>query len=134
MNEILENAKFSEIMCENIKNCINFLLDENQGFKILARFKFVEFEQPLPKEFIENFENFILFELANYTFETAQIIGDNLTFDAAFGEENFESEVKIPLFSVVQILVDEDVILINPAKTKRLNNKQVMEMFKKSLT
>lgn len=133
--EILKDENFALLMRENAKKIVDFLLFKAQDFKIVARFDFVSFEPDLPKNFKANFKDFILFELANYTLESAEISGESLTFHAGFGEDNFESIVKIPFAAISQIIVKNSVIFINIAQIEPPKNdsEKLKELFKKSI-
>jgi len=56
--------------------------------------------------------------LANYSFETASIDTEYISFEAGFGAENFAALVHIPLLAVKQLFVEEYPILINVATMK----------------
>ena len=67
---------------------------------------------------MSEFRPLTLFFLAGYTFETAHIQEDYLIFEAGFGAENFGSLVRVPLISIMQIIVDETPLMINLATHK----------------
>jgi hypothetical protein len=66
---------------------------------------------------------FSLFILSNYTYTTVEIDDDYLTFEAGFGNENFGSVVKIPLFAIFQIVVEESILYLNSVATVEKFNK-----------
>jgi hypothetical protein len=57
-----------------------------------------------------------------------------MSFEAGFGNENFGSVVKIPLFAIFQIIVDESVLYLNSVATVEKFNKDLkrnsMSLFK----
>ena len=60
---------------------------------------------------------FSLFTLSNYTYTTVQIDDNYISFEAGFGNENFGSVVKIPLYAIFQIIIDESILYINSVAT-----------------
>ena len=113
-DEVLNNQNFNSLMIKHIKECLNFFFENGYEFGILSNLKYTEFSPALPEHITQSFKSeVILFELANYTLQSVEISDNNLTFHAGFGEENFASTVKIPLFAIVQLLVENMPILIN---------------------
>ena len=48
-----------------------------------------------------------------------------MTFEAGFGNENFGSVVKIPLYAIFQIVIDESILYINSVATVEKFNKDL---------
>ena len=111
----LESSAYQELMKEHIYATVEYLFDKDQEFGVACETSSVSFEPNLPKELIESLPEITLFMLANYSFETASIDTDYISFEAGFGAENFGALVHIPLLAVKQIFVDEYPILINVA-------------------
>ena len=128
---ILKDENFNKMMIKNINECINFLFEKGVEFGILSNLKFTEFNPALPEHITQNFKSeVILFELANYTLQSAKIENSTLCFEAGFGEENFPSTVSIPLFAIIQITLENMPILINfsipdTEKMKREKSKNI---------
>ncbi|MBP3206959.1 MAG: hypothetical protein J6M21_01705 [Campylobacter sp.] len=128
---ILKDENFNKMMIKNINECINFLFEKGVEFGILSNLKFTEFNPALPEHITQNFKSeVILFELANYTLQSAKIENNTLYFEAGFGEENFPSTVSIPLFAIIQITLENMPILINfsipdTEKMKREKSKNI---------
>ncbi len=110
-----ETAEFNGIMRNSIHNVIAYLLKEKIDFGILVRIEEVSFSPKLPKYISENFHEITYFILAEYTLSSTILYKKSLQFEAGFGEESFESLVKIPLISIVQILVNDTPIFLNVA-------------------
>ena len=55
--------------------------------------------------------------MSNYTYTTVQIDDNYISFEAGFGNENFGSVVKIPLYAIFQIIIDESILYINSVAT-----------------
>lgn len=121
LDNVIEDRSFAKIMQKNIQNLIVHLFEREQNFGILCKIEHVSFEPPLPKEISAEFRPMTLFFLAGYTFDTANIIDDDLVFEAGFGTDNFGSIVTVPLLSIMQIIVDETPLLINLASYKKEN-------------
>lgn len=119
LDSIIEDKKFANVMQKNIENLLIYLFEQEQYFGILCKIEHITFDPPLPKEISAEFRSMTLFFLAGYTFETANIIDNDLVFEAGFGAENFGSIVTVPLRAIVQIIVDETPLLINLANYKK---------------
>ncbi|MDK9693271.1 MAG: hypothetical protein OEL19_03345 [Sulfurimonas sp.] len=119
LESIIEDKKFASVMQKNIENLLFYLFEKDQYFGILCKIEHITFDPPLPKEISTEFRSMTLFFLAGYTFETANIIDNDLVFEAGFGAENFGSIVTVPLRAIVQIIVDETPLLINLANYKK---------------
>jgi len=132
--ESLTNSKeFAQLMQKHTQEIIIHFFKEEQNFGILCKIENVEFNPPLPKDIISEFRPLTLFFLAGYTFDTAHIKDDYLTFEAGFGAENFGSVVSVPLYNIMQIIVDETPVMINLSnqkieqKPKKVVNKKGVE-------
>ena len=121
--KVLESLAYQELMKEHIYATVEYMFENNQEFGVACETSDVSFEPDLPKDLREALPEVTLFMLANYSFETANIDTNYLSFEAGFGKENFGALVHIPLLSIKQIFVDEYPILINVAT----NNKEVKE-------
>ena len=111
----MDKNKFIQIKKEHAKEILNLLLDNNkEEFSIIAYLPAIFFNPTLPKHIIENFDEAILFILANYTLQSTHIKNDNLIFEAGFGKENFGSEVSIPLSNIIQIIQNNTPLFVNP--------------------
>jgi hypothetical protein len=115
----LETSAYKELMKEHIYATVEYMFDKNQEFGVACETINVNFEPNLPTELRESLPEVTLFMLANYSFETANIDTDYISFEAGFGAENFGALVHIPLLAVKQIFVDEYPILINVAAMNR---------------
>ena len=111
----LETSAYKELMKEHIYATVEYMFDKDQEFGIACETVNVNFEPDLPTELRESLPEVTLFMLANYSFETANIDTDYISFEAGFGAENFGALVHIPLLAVKQIFVNEYPILINIA-------------------
>ena len=104
---------FRKIKENHAKEILNFLLNEKESFDILCVMGDISFNPTLPEHISKNFKDIILFSLANYTLESAYIEGENLIFEAGFGEENFGSIVTVPIYTILQITKEEIPLFIN---------------------
>jgi len=111
----LESPQYKELMKEHIYATIEYLFNKDQEFGVACETSNVSFEPNLPNELRASLPEVTLFMLANYSFETANIDTEYISFEAGFGSENFGALVHIPLLAVKQIFVDEYPILINVA-------------------
>jgi len=111
----LENKEFRDIMRNHILETIEYMFDNNQEFGIACEIKDVQFTPDLPKDIKDSLPEITLFMLANYSFESASLDNEYLSFEAGFGNENFGALVQIPLLGIKQLFVGEYPILMNIA-------------------
>jgi len=115
--ENLETQLFQEIMQEHLIQMIEYLFNANQEFGIVCEIKEVSFTPTLPKDIADSLHEITLFRLENYSFESANINDDFLSFEAGFGTEPVGALVEIPVLAIKQIFVDEYPILMNVASS-----------------
>ena len=114
-NEIINDNSFKNMMKSHSKEIVEFILQSNTEFKIVVNLSSIHFKPELPKDIQKNFLKLpvIMFELANYTLESAKATKKALEFEAGFGEDDFASTLTIPYDGIVQILVKDKPIFIN---------------------
>lgn len=125
VKDIIENNEYKSLVEKQIKETILFLLEKNQEFSITANIEPITFTPELPKVIKDQMHKFSLFILSNYTYTTIQINDEYMTFEAGFGNENFGSVVKIPLYAIFQIVIDESILYINSVATVEKFNKDL---------
>ena len=114
---ILTNSEFIKIKEKHAKEILEFLIPNAEEFDILCSTDEISFNPALPKHITSAFGEVLVFSIANYTLSTAQIIDNNFTFEAGFGEENIGSVVSVPLGAIIQITEEETPLFINVAAT-----------------
>lgn len=112
MRKIFDDIEFFHMFNKYILEVLEYLLVNQIGFRILINKAFVRFEPQLPEN-LYPFEDFVIFELCNYTLKSAKIKDDILSFHASFGDEDFESIVSINIAAINQLSVDDVPLLIN---------------------
>ena len=117
IKDIIENNEYKSLVEKQIKENILFLLEKNKEFSITANIEPISFTPELPKVIKDQMHKFSLFTLSNYTYTTVQIDDNYISFEAGFGNENFGSVVKIPLYAIFQIIIDESILYINSVAT-----------------
>ena len=117
IKDIIENEEYKDLVEQQIKENILFLLEKNQEFSITANIEPITFTPELPIVIKSHMNKFSLFILSNYTYTTIQIDDEYMSFEAGFGNENFGSVVKIPLYAIFQIIVDESILYLNSVAT-----------------
>ena len=123
IKDIIENEEYKDLVENQIKENVLFLLEKNQEFSITANIEPITFTPELPKVIKNQMNKFSLFILSNYTYTTVEIDDDFISFEAGFGNENFGSVVKIPLHAIFQIVVDESILYLNSVATVEKFNK-----------
>jgi hypothetical protein len=117
VKDIIENNEYKSLVEKQIKENVLFLLEKKQEFSITANIQPISFTPELPKVIKDQMHKFSLFTLSNYTYTTVQIDDNYICFEAGFGNENFGSVVKIPLYAIFQIIIDESILYINSVAT-----------------
>lgn len=117
IKDIIENNEYKSLVEKQIKENVLFLLEKKQEFSITANIQPISFTPELPKVIKDQMHKFSLFTLSNYTYSTVQIDDNYIGFEAGFGNENFGSVVKIPLYAIFQIIIDESILYINSVAT-----------------
>ena len=125
IKNIIEDEEYKNLIENQIKETVFFLLEKNQEFSITANIESVTFTPELPSVIRNQMHKFSLFTLSNYTYTTVQIDDNYMSFEAGFGNENFGSVVKIPLHAIFQIVVDESILYINSVATVDKFNKDL---------
>ncbi len=115
MQRILGDIEFSNLMSSHLYDILEYLLNRGEFFSILTNISRIHFEPELPPHISETFKPITLFVIAEYTFESSSIDSEYLYFEAGFGAENIGSYVKVPLSSIVQVIIDDTPIFINLA-------------------
>jgi len=113
LENVIDDRGFAQIMKKSIQDLVIHFFSNEQNFGILCKIEDVYFEPTLPESINSEFRALTLFFLAGYTFETARIEDDTLIFEAGFGADNFGSVVRVPLLSIMQVIIDETPVLIN---------------------
>ena len=124
----LETQEFKIIMKEHILKIIKYLFSSNQEFSVACEISEVHFEPLLPHDIHESLPEVTLFMLANYSFESASLENNYLSFEAGFGPENIGALVQIPVSAIRQVFVGEYPILINvspSSKTENINDEKI---------
>ncbi len=115
LNELIKDEKFALVMQENIISLVDYLLEKQIDFAILAKLEHITFEPELPNYIKDTFGDMVLFNLAEYTLSSAYMSGSELRFEAGFGSENFGSLVSVEFLAIVHIIVDDVPVLLNIA-------------------
>lgn len=113
LTSMLSDEKFCDIMGDHIEDLLEYLLLGNINFSILTNVSEVDFQPELPSDIRESFRPITMFVLAGYTLESATLNENFLSFEAGFGADNYGSVVSVPIFSILQIIVEETPIFIN---------------------
>ncbi len=139
LHDIVSHNKFRDMMIEHSSEVIQYLFNEDIEFSILTSLANIAFDPPLPEYITVDFKPITLFTLAGYTYDSARVDNDILSFEAGFGRENFGSLVSVPLYAILQIIVENTPIFINLAtppedeeekpKDKKTGIKKSMDIF-----
>lgn len=117
INNIIEDIQYKNIMENQIFTLVTYLLETENEFSITANKDGITFDPELPASIQKNFVQFTLFTLVNYTYESIVLTEKTISFEAGFGEENFGSVVTIPLYAILQIVIEDSILLLNPTAT-----------------
>ena len=126
--ENLETQDFKTLMKEHILKTIEYMFNNNQEFGIACEISEVHFEPILPVELHSSLPEITLFMLANYSFESAALDENYLSFEAGFGAENIGALVQIPLLAIKQLFVGEYPVLMNVASSSEIEEREEEEV------
>ncbi len=127
--DIVEDINYKNMVEKQIFELCEYLIKNNAEFSITANIKVIEFKPNMPESISKSFQQFTMFSLMNYTFQSIELTPTHITFEAGFGAENFGAVVTIPLFAIFQVIIDESILFLNPVATveKFLNEKENIE-------
>ena len=114
LEDIKSRNKISQCIIDNARKLISSMLTEEVNFSIFCYINNVDFDPPIPENISVNLKSLTIFALSGYTFTTAKLDKTKIVFEAGFGEENFSSVVSVPLKDILQVLIAENVIFVNP--------------------
>ncbi len=117
IKNVIENRDYQVIVQEQIHDIIDYLVAKDQEFSITANIASVTFEPELPQVIVDNFAEFTMFSLMNYTYTTIELTQTHISFEAGFGAENFGAFVTIPLNGIFQIVLEQSILYLNPTAT-----------------
>ncbi|MDD5405556.1 MAG: hypothetical protein PHE73_01285 [Sulfurovaceae bacterium] len=108
-SSIFKSSEYQNIMQQHLHQMIELLFEKDIEFRIICNKNHIEFIPELPIHISQKFSDIIIFDISEYSFESASIENDTLIFEAGFGEENVGARVNIPLLAIVQIFISEDL-------------------------
>ena len=114
---ILEDRSYRDMLEGQIFEVIEYLVEKGEEFPITANIKGVDFNPEVPEPISKTFQHFTIFALANYTYSSIELSETHISFETGFGSENFGSVVTIPLYAILQIVIDESILFLNPTAT-----------------
>jgi len=115
-NDPFHSPEFRRIQQDYLLQIISYLLEEGVEFAVAAEVEYIRFDPELPDAIQERFAPVSLFVLSGYTYETARVDEEILTFEAGFGEENIGAHLTVPLLAIKQLIVGEYPVAINIAE------------------
>ncbi|EAB5333614.1 hypothetical protein GL541_02890 [Campylobacter jejuni] len=127
LETILKNENFIHTMQKHCYEVISHLIEENIEFSIVANTNFIDFNPELPKELDVKQNPYALFALGGYTFESIQLNKDFIQFHAGFGNDDFDSFVKVDLGAITQIQIENNILFINFSLYKREDSKNLQK-------
>lgn len=125
LETILKNENFIHTMQKHCYEVISHLIEENIEFSIVANTNFIDFNPELPKELDVKQNPYALFALGGYTFESIQLNKDFIQFHAGFGNDDFDSFVKVDLGAITQIQIENNILFVNFSLYKREDSKNL---------
>lgn len=136
IEKILGDTEFINTMQKHCYEVLKRLLDVEVEFCIIADSNFVDYAPPLPDDLNPSKNHpFVMFILAGYTFESAELYKDKITFHAGFGPNDFATFVTVDLGAIRQIQVENNNIFVNFSLYDKLDEakltRQSMNIFLK---
>ncbi|ECB9958929.1 hypothetical protein FMG53_02330 [Campylobacter jejuni] len=127
LETILKNENFIHTMQKHCYEVISHLIEENIEFSIVTNTNFIDFNPELPKELDVKQNPYALFALGGYTFESIQLNKDFIQFHAGFGNDDFDSFVKVDLGAITQIQIENNILFVNFSLYKREDSKNLQK-------
>ncbi|EFP1144438.1 hypothetical protein HPV77_000116 [Campylobacter jejuni] len=127
LETILKNENFIHTMQKHCYEVISHLIEENIEFSIVANTNFIDFNPELPKELDVKQNPYALFALGGYAFESIQLNKDFIQFHAGFGNDDFDSFVKVDLGAITQIQIENNILFVNFSLYKREDSKNLQK-------
>ncbi|ECP7274924.1 hypothetical protein FU701_01360 [Campylobacter jejuni] len=127
LEKILKNENFIHSMQKHCYEVISHLIEENVEFSIIANTNFIDFDPELPKELDVKQNPYALFALGGYTFKSIELNKDFIQFHAGFGNDDFDSFVKVDLGAITQIQIENSILFVNFSLYKREDNKNLQK-------
>ncbi|ECL3762958.1 TPA: hypothetical protein R4867_000576 [Campylobacter jejuni] len=127
LETILKNENFIHTMQKHCYEVISHLIEENIEFSIVVNTNFIDFNPELPKELDVKQNPYALFALGGYTFESIQLNKDFIQFHAGFGNDDFDSFVKVDLGAITQIQIENNILFVNFSLYKREDSKNLQK-------
>ncbi len=127
--DIVEDVNYKNMVEGQVFELCEYLIKNNAEFAITANIKVIEFSPEIPDSISKSFQQFTMFSLMNYTFQSIELTPTHISFETGFGAENFGSVVTVPLFAIFQVIIDESILFLNPVATvdKFLNENKNQE-------
>ncbi len=110
--EIYQSKEYKNSIIKSHKAFLEFLISNQISFTIIAHTHAIYFKPEIPSSVIK-FDKLLRLDIANYTLETSKVENDELIIQTAFGIENFETILSIPLEAIFQIAIKQDLIALN---------------------
>ncbi|AQW83061.1 hypothetical protein [Campylobacter pinnipediorum] len=120
LEKVSNDESFGLLMKRHIYECLDYLLQNGIDFYIFSDISLIGFAPELPEEIKKTFKApIVMFVLSGYTFQSAILSKEEISFEAGFGKDNFASVVKVPLNAIVQIGIENQGILTNISNPKK---------------
>ena len=120
-----ESKEFANIINNTIKDIIILLKEKRTFFNAYCYTEFISFDPPLPSDMSLSNEPIIMLAFENYTFENIKIKDEAIIFETSFGIQNFVSTVTLPLLSIKQITLGQELLFINTSRLSVLNEPEL---------
>ncbi|SHO81146.1 hypothetical protein MNB_SV-15-628 [hydrothermal vent metagenome] len=122
--EIFNTQEYKEVINRYLIDTISIFFNKNEAFSIVCDVQYLEFNPPLPEELSAQFGTHVLFNIAEYSFESAKVEDNYFIFEAGFGSQNFGSVVSMPILAIKQLIVDEIPLITNIATPTKIATKE----------
>ena len=129
--KIVYNSKYRDLLVKQTKEQILFFLQNSIDFSIVVNLdEGVDFNPELPETIRSGFQQFTLFTISGYTFQSAFIKDEQFIFEAGFGTENIGAVVYVDIDRILQVVIGETPVFINVTASVEQNKvKDSFEVF-----
>jgi len=113
LDNLIEDKKYKKLIEMQLKGLLDYMFESGTTFNIVCNIRAITFDPEMPNSISSNFKPLTLFAISGYTYESARVEENFLIFEAGFGPASFASEVRVPLFAIMQVVLSENVVFIN---------------------
>jgi hypothetical protein len=120
---ITKDKAFISLMHKQAYETVALLISKQHEFGVVCHVENIIFTPDISQNIKDSFSTTSFFVVSGYSLEHAHLKDNNLIFEAGFGEENIGSKLHIPIYDIVQIIIEDIIVFINPSVGIKIQEK-----------